>query len=174
MNENKTGFAHETYGVEQIDWYTPPSIFNDIGLRFDLDPCQPIGGIDWIPADKYYTIEDDGLTSEWNGRVWCNPPYGKHTKAWLKKMHEHRNGIALVFARTDCQWFHEYCANADAILFMKGRVKFVDGLGKTGGSGAGSGSMLIAWGATCVNALDMMSVNNKGCFVELNKGEVNG
>jgi hypothetical protein len=75
---------------------------------------------------------------------------------WLKKMHSHRNGIALVFARTDCAWFHESVAKADAILFLKGRVKFVDGLGATGGSGAGSGSMLVAWGADNVDALESM------------------
>jgi hypothetical protein len=51
----------------------------------------------------------------------------------LEKMHYHRQGVALVFARTDCKWFHDYVAKADAILFLKGRVKFVDGLGKNWG-----------------------------------------
>jgi hypothetical protein len=74
----------------------------------------------------------------------------------LEKMHKHRNGVALVFARTDCGWFHDSVAKADAILFLRGRVKFVDGLGVTGGSGAGSGSMLIAWGADNVTALESM------------------
>ena len=59
----------------------------------------------------------------------------------------------MVFARTDCAWFHESVAKADAILFLRGRVKFVDGLGVTGGSGAGSGSMLVAWGRENVDAL---------------------
>jgi hypothetical protein len=74
-------------------------------------------------------------------------------RAWLERMHNHRNGVALVFARTDCAWFHESVAKADAILFLRGRVKFVDGLGVTGGSGAGSGSMLVAWGRENVDAL---------------------
>ena len=46
--------------------------------------------------------------------------------------------------------------NADAILFLKSRVKFVDGLGVTSGNGAGSGSMLIAWSDRAVNALKRM------------------
>jgi hypothetical protein len=71
-------------------------------------------------------------------------------------MHDHRNGIALVFARTDCAWFHDSVAKADAILFLRGRIKFVDGLGVTGGSGAGSGSMLVAWGQDNVKALEAM------------------
>ena len=72
-------------------------------------------------------------------------------------MHIHRNGIALVFARTDCAWFHNYVIQADTILFVQRRIKFVDGLGKTSGNGAGAGSMLIAWGADAVAALKNMS-----------------
>ena len=76
---------------------------------------------------------------------------------WVKKMHEHRKGVALIFARTDTAWFHDYIAKSDAILFLKGRIAFVDGLGVTGGSGAGAGSMLVAWGDVAVSALMEMS-----------------
>jgi hypothetical protein len=152
-----SGFAHEDRGSANVDWYTPPWVFERLGIDFDLDPCQPATAIPWIPTKQRFTLEDDGLVQPWTGRVWLNPPYGKHTQAWLKKMHGHRNGIALVFARTDCAWFHESVAKADAILFLKGRVKFVDGLGVSGGSGAGSGSMLVAWGEQNVEALSKMS-----------------
>ena len=78
-------------------------------------------------------------------------------------MHTYRNGIALVFSRTDCKWYHEYVAKADGILFLKGRVKFVDGLGKTSGSGAGCGSMLVSWGE--VNTNTLRSLGSYGHFV---------
>ena len=157
MSAKKQGFAHESFANVSVEWYTPPWIFERLGLHFDLDPCQPKEPIPWIPAKQTMSLEDDGLTSEWTGKVWLNPPYGKHTAAWLKKMHQHRNGVALLFARTDCAWFHDSVAKADAILFLRGRVKFVDGLGATGGSGAGSGSMLVAWGSESVSALRSMS-----------------
>ena len=70
--------------------------------------------------------------------------------------------------RTDCAWFHDYVAKADAILFLKGRVKFVDGLGVSGGNGAGSGSMLIAWGRENVQSL--LGIQNKGYLVVNNYG----
>jgi hypothetical protein len=149
----KTGFSHEDRGNQNVDWYTPPWVFQALGLQFDLDPCQPENGVPWIPAQRKYTLLDDGLASPWSGRVWLNPPYGKHTGAWLAKMHNHRNGVALVFSRTDCAWFHESIAFADAILFLRGRVKFVDGLGVSSGGGAGSGSLLAAWSEDCVSAL---------------------
>ena len=162
---SKLGFSHESHQIKSEDWYTPEWVFDMLGLTFDLDPCQPIGGIPWVPCKKFYTLEDNGLSSEWIGTVWLNPPYGKKTKDWLSKMHQHRNGISLLFARTDCKWFHEYCAKAGAILFLNGRIKFVDGLGVTTSSGPGSGSMLVAWGDECAEVLKNLS--HKGLFVDL-------
>jgi len=156
------------YLVENIVQSVASKVFarirkQDKGWVFDLDPASPVGGVSWVPALQYYTLEDDGLVQEFYGRVWLNPPYGKQTPNWLAKMHTHRNGIALLFARTDCAWFHDYVAKADAILFLKGRVKFVDGLGVSGGNGAGSGSMLIAWGRDNVQAL--LGIQSKGYLV---------
>lgn len=152
----KSGFTHDSVDNKTIDWYTPSWIFEELGIEFDLDPCSKEGGISWIPAKNVYSIKDDGLTKEWHGSVWLNPPYGKQTPSWLERMSEHRDGIALVFSRTDCRWFHDYIAKSDAMLFLKGRVKFIDGNGVTGNSGAGSGSLLAAWGRKNVNALVRM------------------
>jgi len=163
MAVQKKGFAHESQGVETVEWYTPPWIFESLDIKFDIDVCAPEGGVEWIPSKRYYTKEDDGLTSEWVGNIWCNPPYGKYTSTWLEKMHQHRNGISLVFARTDCRWYHNYVAKADAILYLKGRVKFVDGDCVSGGSGAGSGSMLIAWGKE--NIMALVAMRDKGHLV---------
>lgn len=165
-NTKKMGFTHDDKNNISVDWYTPSNIFKMLGITFDLDPCHPENIIPWIPVKKTYNIKDNGLIQKWEGNVWMNPPYGKETSDWLHKMHGHRNGIALVFARTDTKWFYEYCAKADAILFLRGRVKFVDGLGKTGKSGAGAGSMLIAWGDVNVDAL--YNARNEGLFVKLN------
>jgi phage N-6-adenine-methyltransferase len=147
------GFTHDSANNKTVDWYTPKSIFDALGVEFDLDPCAPVGGVPWIPAKAHYSIQDDGLAQPWRGNVWLNPPYGRDTSAWLERMNRHKQGIALVFARTDCKWFHDYCAKATAINFIKGRVKFVDGLGVTGNSGAGAGSMLIAWGEENAKAI---------------------
>lgn len=157
----KKGFTHDNVNNISVDWYTPKWIFDELGEHFDLDPCQPEEKISWIPCTKHYSIIDNGLVQEWKGFVWLNPPYGRYTNDWLSKMHHHRNGISLVFARTDCGWFHDYVAKADAILFLKGRVKFVDGLGVSSGNGAGAGSMLIAWGERGVKALTRMQDKGK-------------
>jgi phage N-6-adenine-methyltransferase len=150
------GFSHENYGNTNVEWYTPPWVFQALGMQFDLDPCHPVEPLAWVDIETRYTIHDDGLSKPWAGRVWLNPPYGKHTAMWLERMHCHRNGVSLLFARTDCSWFHESVAKADAILFLRGRVRFVDGQCVSAKGGAGAGSMLVAWGKDNVAALMRM------------------
>jgi hypothetical protein len=80
--------------------YTPPALFEKLGITFDLDVCAPEGGVPWIPARNHYSLKDDGLTQPWHGNVWMNPPYS-NTGVWLRKWMQHRNGIALIpFARS--------------------------------------------------------------------------
>jgi hypothetical protein len=75
--------------------FTPPEIFELLNIEFDLDVCAPVGGISWIPAKKSYSEIDDGLVSEWIGRVWMNPPYSNVTP-WIDKWIMHNNGFCLV------------------------------------------------------------------------------
>ena len=148
-----SGFTHESQDAVSIEWYTHSWIFEKLGVEFDIDVCTVKGGLPYIPSKKNFSKEDDGLLQEWKGSVWCNPPYGKETQAWLNKFITHGNGIALVFARTDTKWFHDAIPKADAVLFTKGRVQFVDGVGATNKSGSTSGSVLLAFGKENVEAL---------------------
>lgn len=77
------------------DYYTPPWVFERMGITFDLDVCAPPGGPPFVPAAHYYTQADDGLTSPWFGRVWMNPPFSD-CAPWVAKFIDHANGICLV------------------------------------------------------------------------------
>ena len=77
------------------DYYTPAWVFEDMGIGFDLDVAAPPGGVPWIPAKRYYTKADDGLSQPWAGRVWMNPPYSGVTP-WWERFKDHNNGIALL------------------------------------------------------------------------------
>ncbi len=146
------------------EWLTPLEIIENLG-EFDLDPCSPIDR-PWDTAKKHYTIEDDGFKQPWEGRVWCNPPYGKETFKWIDKLATHGNGTALIFARTETIGFHEHIwQRADAIFFFRGRIKFhyVDG---TQGGPANAPSCLVAYGQDNV---DMLSCFDEypGHFIKL-------
>lgn len=160
------GFTHESSDNKTVEWYTPKSIFEALGLVFELDPCSPGRAIvPWIPAKRCYSIADrqDGLMLPWDGNVWMNPPYGKNTPAWLERLALHGLGIALLFARTDSKWFHRFVVMADAICLVKGRIQFINEKYAAGYAAGkfnenemgtpGAGSMLIAYGKANAFAL---------------------
>lgn len=135
------------------EWYTPPGIFTALGLDFDLDPCAPAGGLPWIPAQRFYSLAEDGLAQPWTGRIWMNPPYGPATDIWLERFVEHGHGVALVFARTETEWFHRHALHVDAWCLIRGRLTFVHRDGLAAPFNSGAPSMLMALGEECVEAL---------------------
>jgi hypothetical protein len=152
--------------MQNDEWLTPPPIIKALGV-FDLDPCSPVGRI-WDTAKKHYSLHDNGLLQEWEGRVWLNPPYGKYIGEWMNKMALHGNGIALVFARTDTGIFQESIFRfADGLFFLKGRVKFLKPDGKPGNSTSGAPSVLVAYGK--YNDAVLATCGLKGRYVSLEK-----
>ena len=124
-------------------WLTPPEIIKALG-PFDLDPCAPVNR-PWDMAAKHYTELDDGLSKLWEGRVWLNPPYGKQTFTWMERLSEHRDGIALIFARTETKGFHKTIwQKAHSVFFFLGRLQFYYVTGKQGGT-ANAPSVLVSY-----------------------------
>lgn len=144
--------GHQSAKMGKDEWLTPPKILRALGT-FDLDPCAPIAR-PWDTAEKHYTIEDDGLAQRWHGRIWCNPPYGLATAAWLERLADHGNGIALIFARTETKMFFEWVWDrAHSILFIEGRLHFHHIDGSRAKANAGAPSCLVAYGSDNTAAL---------------------
>lgn len=160
FGESSSAIRHKS-----VEWYTPAFIFEALGLSFDLDPAHPHDFKTAVPTRQFYTVFDDGLKKPWHGRVWLNPPYGRDTGLWMRRMIDHADGIALVFSRTDAAWFQEAMKSAGSVLFMAGRIQFIPGnenTHKKGGSGAGTA--LFAWGDDCQLALKRLS--KRGVLIE--------
>lgn len=135
-----------------VSWVTPPEIVISLG-GFDLDPCEATPQ-PFKHARKGYQIHEDGLSKKWVGRVWMNPPYGRGIHAWCKKFIEHGDGIALVpSSGLDTKWAQYMLLNADAVLFLKGRILFYYPTGKQS-TGKFISNMLIACGDRNVRALE--------------------
>lgn len=142
-------------------WLTPLPLIEAVG-PFDLDPCGAPGH---PTAATVYTPEThgDGLSMPWDGLVWLNPPYGRAAYAWLERLSRHApGGIALIFARTDTAMFHDLVWDrATALLFLRGRVTFLDPEGKPGSSNSGAASVLVAYGAEAARRLERADLDGK-------------
>ena len=110
------------------EWETPQDFFDKLDDEFDfqLDVCA---NKENAKCNIFYTKEDNGLKKDWSNTMiwkWMNPPYGREIKDWVKKASEERNVVALLPARTDTRYFHDYIYKKKnvEIRFIKGRLKF--------------------------------------------------
>jgi len=118
------------FSSKTTEWETPQEFFDELNAEFNftLDPCATP---DNAKCKKYYTIKENGLKQNWGGEtVFCNPPYGRAIKDWVKKCYEEAQKpnttvVMLIPARTDTNYFHDYIyGKAKEIRFIRGRLKF--------------------------------------------------
>lgn len=95
-----TAYAHHarvarTVGIDMLltpgltssntdEWPTPDYLFDELNkeFNFNLDVCATDHN---HKCDQYFTKEIDGLSQDWKGVCWMNPPYGRTINQWLKK-----------------------------------------------------------------------------------------
>ena len=110
------------------EWATPQAFYDALNeeFNFTLDPCATEEN---AKCNKFFTEEQNGLEQSWDNEVvFCNPPYGRALRDWVKKSAEARGGtvVLLIPARTDTTYFHQYIYKKRGveIRFIKGRLKF--------------------------------------------------
>lgn len=165
--------SHQRAVGAKQEWLTPPWLLSVLG-QFDLDPCSPVVR-PWPTADRHFTIMDDGLSMPWAGRVWLNPPYDERfISAWMERLATHEGGgTALVFARTETEWFQRWVwPKASALLFLKGRLYFHHVDGREAGNNAGAPSVLVAFGQADAEILRQAWAMKRvaGAFVGMKAG----
>ena len=121
--------------------YTPEKYLESARLVMgciDLDPASNPMAQKNVNADIYYTQADDGLTKQWKGKVWMNPPYtARIINIFLEKLVGHfennevTEAIVLTNNNTDTSWFHKSAQQASAICFTAGRINFLKRDGST-------------------------------------------
>lgn len=145
--------AHQRTVGKNDEWLTPKWVLNALG-EFDLDPCAPIER-PWDTARKHYTIEDDGLKQEWNGRVWLNPPFNRYERPlWMRKMADHNNGIMLIPAACETEAFADHVfGKCTGLLMLNKRPHFHYVTGEQAKANSGCTIALIAYGEANFKAL---------------------
>jgi len=113
----------------KMDWGTPLDFYNKLKVifgEFDLDPCT--NDNNRLSTPCYYNKFMNGLEMPWFGKVFCNPPYGRGIKNWVKKAYNERKNckliVLLIPSRTDTKYWHKYIMKANIIYLVKGRIIF--------------------------------------------------
>jgi phage N-6-adenine-methyltransferase len=114
-------------GGKSNEWYTPARYIEaarEVMGGIDLDPASCEIANQVVKAKRYYTKEDNGLTQEWTGNIWLNPPYSSEcsptgregsrqglAKPFIFKLiREYEQGniteaVLLITSDTDASWF---------------------------------------------------------------------
>ena len=124
------------FSSESSDWETPDELVSwaydhffpdrsDQPPGFSLDPCATEAT---NKALKHF--DRHGLETDWYGRVWMNPPYGRDVGQWVGKaviesLLGHCDVVALLPVRTDTRWWQDWVKYASKVVLLKGRVTFV-------------------------------------------------
>ena len=113
------------------EYYTPDYIVEAsrqaLGGQIDLDPASCEMAQKTVRAKKYYTEEDNGLTKEWSGNVFLNPPFSM-LKAFSKKLISSGESLtrAIFIGRMDVgtEWGQAMLLNSNAFCVPKNRIPF--------------------------------------------------
>ena len=136
------------------EWYTPKWLFDGLGLTFSIDVCGPVDRTHIaVPCERYYTEADDGLTSPWDGTIWCNPPYSA-PEPWAKRCIQHGDGLLLTHIPMNAEWASALWHNCDAIRLFQA-MEFVRPDGKR--QRPGMWLQLAAFGPVATEALQWLT-----------------
>ena len=152
---------------KSTEYETPHALFDELWETygpFDLDPC----GQKEVHYSAHRIVQHggscydgstealDGLAQPWYGNVYMNPPYGREIGKWVKKavievltgeivgeewFAEELRVVALLPARTDTAWWHQYIQGRAYVRFLRGRLRFHGEKGS-----APFPSCIVVWG----------------------------
>lgn len=128
------------HGNDVIEWYTPGDYIESarrVMGSIDCDPATSEHAQTIVCAEVYFTATDDGLSQDWNGNVFLNPPF-KHplVERFVFKLCDEvkkktvRQAILLTNNNTDTAWWHRAAEQSASVCFTKGRIRFYNAAGE--------------------------------------------
>lgn len=128
------GKVHVSNNSGNNEWYTPPEYIEAARIvmgDIDLDPASSDAANEVVKAEQHFTVVDDGLSRDWSGRVWLNPPYAQPLISdFSQKLADEyaRGGVleacVLVNNATETEWFATLVEHAKAVCFPQSRIRF--------------------------------------------------
>ena len=124
-------FAQKFVSAKQ-EWETPSIFFDKLNEEFEFTIDLAANSTN-TKCVSFFSKEQDAMDQDWHGICWLNPPYGSSGKyklsEWIKKgfneSQKHNSTIVILIpARTNTNWWHNYCMKSKEIKLVKGRPKF--------------------------------------------------
>ena len=124
------------------EWYTPAEYIEAARATMgaiDLDPASCAMANRVVRAARFYDREANGLSQQWYGRVWVNPPYSDYkgqAAEWAARLlSEYRagrvqQGVLLVNLSTVYQAPMQQLAMAGSACLVGERIRFYDATGE--------------------------------------------
>src|SRR3990167_834926 len=122
IDKNSVHFSSKT-----DEWETPQDLFDALSVEFEGFGTDVCATKENAKVLHYFSKEQDGLKQDWTDLdCWMNPPYGRQIGKWVEKAATGgaKRVVALLPARTDTRWFHNWIYGKAEIRFLKGRLKF--------------------------------------------------
>ncbi len=134
------GVLATKHNNDVIEWYTPDKYLEAVRQvmgGIDLDPATCEAAQEKVGAAAYYTKDSDGLSQDWTGRVFLNPPFKMPFAAqFVGKLVEHyesgdvKQAVLLTNNNTDTDWWQGAAKVASVVCFTDGRVSFYNAAGE--------------------------------------------
>jgi hypothetical protein len=130
-------------------------------LRLEVERLARLPTVEWM-----FYLGDSAAKHNIEPLVWMNPPFGPRNGIvpWLEKLFAHGNGVALAPDRTSAPWWQRFAPQAELILFVSPKIKFVAADG-TPGSSPAQGTSLLAVGEQGCAALRRAATNGLGVLL---------
>lgn len=125
------GLGHVSQNAGNNEWYTPPDLIEaarDCMGGIDLDPASSQAAQQVVKAARFFSVDDDGLSQPWSGRVWLNPPYAQPLiKQFVEKVTTEsiEQACVLVNNATETKWAQSLLESGSVVCFVKSRVRWI-------------------------------------------------
>lgn len=115
------------------DFYTHEAIIEAARQtmgRIDLDPASCRKANSAVKAIRFFSALQDGLTQQWEGFVWLNPPFGQWDLWGPKLLTELSSGrveqacVLMPSRATTAKQNHNLIQKSSAVVIPNGRQKF--------------------------------------------------
>lgn len=153
--------AYNTQGTGNNERYTPPEIIElvkEVLGTIDLDPASCSIANETVKAAAFYSSDDDGLSKEWTGKIFLNPPYSKDLiEKFVDKLinSQFDEAITLTHNCTETSWGGKLLKNSTAVSFPTGRIDCKTPAGD--GGSPKQGSMICYFGSNPKKFIDVFS-----------------